>query len=51
MKSSKIHKYASHFSLMELVIVVAVMSIVSGGVIAAYSGMQKTAGQGTSAKT
>lgn len=51
MKSFKASKNVKYFSLMELVIVVAVMAVISGGVIAAYDGMQKTAAQGTAAKT
>ena len=51
MKSFKASKNVKYFSLMELVIVVAVMAVISGGVIAAYDGMQKSAAQGTAAKT
>lgn len=51
MNSLRSSKDVKYFSLMELVIVVAVMAVISGGVIAAYDGMQASSAKGVSAKT
>jgi len=45
--SKKVQKF---FSLMELVIVLAIAAIVAGGALASYDGMQATAAQGVASK-